>query len=331
MSTHTDKITQICCINDKFLSTTSYDGSLCVWSLSERERLVQFEVKSAATCQTLLDFSESQAKLFPKLTKNSSKRPKYPLIVVGYADGSIRIFDLDKKNIACKIQTFNKSEITCLNHCKNSAILLAGSSEGNIAVIDLNQLITTRIIEDHKGAPINSLDSFYKEDKSLSCWLASSNDGRISVWHTKCNEDLFQMIDWISISENSTNEAKKTLRKDWSKHSPCLAQFVSNSDEIAYIGYESKKEILFYSMTKKQVTRTMSLSEWPLCMSITNSCDLIAFGTKSRLLQLKDYNKATFQDYTQHSDSVLSVCFSNDGKRLFSTSFNEIFVWDVKI
>lgn len=331
MSTHTDRITQICCINDKLLSTTSCDGSLCIWSLNDRERVVQFEVSTPATCQTLINFSESNSKLFSKITKTSNKTSRNPLIVVGYAEGSIRIYDLDKKNIACKIQPFNKFGITCLNHCKNSNILLAGNSEGQIASIDLNQLITTRIIEDHKGVSINSLDSVFRLDKDLTCWLASSNDGRISVWHTKCTEDLFQMIDWINIYDNSSIKGSNT---DQIKYALCLAQFVPNTASdpiIAYIGCDRKKEIIFYSINKKQKVRSMDLSELPICMSISNSCDLIGFGTKDRLLQIKDHKKSTFQDFIQHSDSISSVCFSNDGKRFFSTSFNEIFIWDVKI
>ena len=49
------------------------------------------------------------------------------------------------------------------------------------------------------------------------------------------------------------------------------------------------------------------------------------------MFKLKDYNCATFQDYAQHSDTVTSVSFSNDGKKLFSTAFNEIFIWDVVV
>ena len=71
MSTHTAKITQLCCVNEKYLSTTSSDGSMSIWLLSDRERVVQFEVKSAATCQTLLLFSENHAKLFEKITKSA--------------------------------------------------------------------------------------------------------------------------------------------------------------------------------------------------------------------------------------------------------------------
>ena len=51
VSTHTAKINQICCIDDKYLSTCSDDGSLNIWSLIDRERLVQFEVKSPVRYQ----------------------------------------------------------------------------------------------------------------------------------------------------------------------------------------------------------------------------------------------------------------------------------------
>lgn len=46
VSTHNAKINSILCINDKYLSTASDDGSLNIWSLTDRERVVQFEVKS---------------------------------------------------------------------------------------------------------------------------------------------------------------------------------------------------------------------------------------------------------------------------------------------
>jgi WD40 repeat protein len=46
VSSHTGRINSVCCIEDRFLATVSDDGSLNIWSLSDRERLVQFEVKA---------------------------------------------------------------------------------------------------------------------------------------------------------------------------------------------------------------------------------------------------------------------------------------------
>jgi WD repeat-containing protein 90 len=334
------RINSILCINDKYLSTASDDGSVNIWSMFDRERLVQFEVKSiSATCQTLLPFENN--KILQKLIKYiKTANNKTPLIIVGYSDGSVRIFDIDRKCIATKLKPFS-DEITSINYCKNTCIILAGSIEGQIAVLDLNQGTTTRIINDHKSAPITCLDSFFNTNKQMTCWLAASQDRRVSVWSSKLNEDIFQIIDWLTfpfvdqqqqknLKELATTNDKQTKKLYWNKFPNTLAYFAPN-DTIVYVGNLNKKEILFYNFIKKQIIRTMDITEWPEFMCISPRTNLIAFGTKSRLLQLKDYNCATFQDYAQHSDTVTSVCFSNDGKKLFSTAFNEIFIWDVVV
>lgn len=218
---------------------------------------------------------------------------------------------------------------------------MAGSVEGLIAVIDLNQGSATRIINDHKPAPITSLESVFSSSKQTTHWLAASKDKRISIWSSKLSEDLFQIIDWLtfpfeSVPKEIQND-KLAKKKYWSKQHTTLAYFLSQSrennlpDTIVYIGNDVKKQIMFYNFIKKQMLRTMDLTEWPECFCISSRSNLIAFGTKTRLLQIKDVNRGTFQDYAQHSDTVSSVCFSNDGKRLFTTSFNEIFIWDVLV
>jgi hypothetical protein len=325
VTSHMDKINQICFFNDKFLSTVSNDGSLNIWSITDRERLIQFEVKSPAICQTLVS-----CELFHKFSKNSkTMNSKNPFILVGYSDGYIRLFDIEKKNLIAKLKPFNH-EITFLSYCKNTSFVLVGSKQGHIAVVDLSVVKTTKIIDDHRGAPITSLDNIYKPELGLTYWLAASKNKKLSIWCCNLNEDLYQMIDMLSFPS--------TINEDSSLNIPTLAQFVSNIDKnnkekdlIAYVGYGLKKQILFYDFNKKEVIRSMDLSEWPDCMAISPNLSIIAFGTNSRLLQIKDFNQSNFQDYMQHSDSVGSVCFSNDGRKLFSTSYNEIFIWDIMI
>lgn len=217
---------------------------------------------------------------------------------------------------------------------------MAGSCEGLIAVLDLNQGTTTRIINDHKTAPITSLESVYDSIKQTTYWLAASKDRRVSIWSSKLKEDLYQIIDWLTFpfeyktkNVSSDRLVKKTF---WSEQPNVLAMFAhcdakTSPDTLIVIGNDTKKQIVFYNFIKKQIVRTMELTEYPQCVSKSPRSNLIAFGTKSRLLQLKDYNRATFQDYAQHSDSVSSVCFSNDCKRLFTAAFNEIFIWDILI
>ena len=224
--------------------------------------------------------------------------------------------------------------------------MLAGSIEGLIAIIDLNQGTTIRIINDHRSTPISSLESIYSNATQLTYWLAASCDKHVSIWSSKSNDDLFQIIDRVTFqSEQFSKELRssyKSAKNFFREKNPKVIVFfvpqaghendTKNPDTIfGNFGNDPKKQILFYNFVKKQIIRTMEITEVPECICISPRSNLIAFGTKSRLLQLKDYNRATFQDYAQHSDSISSVCFSNDGKRLFSTAFNEILIWEVVI
>jgi WD40 repeat protein len=336
VSSHLAHINSICCINDKFLSTASDDGSLNIWSLTDRERVVQFEVKSAALCQTLIECHNNK-----HMQKNSKYGKqvncKLPLVAVGYADGKLRIFDIDKKNIVDKLQPLTH-ELTCIKYCKNSSIILVGSREGLIAVVDFIKEQVVKLLDDQYGAPITSLDCVWMEDKNQAYWLAASRDRRISVWTSKWNEDYYQMLDWLTFPAPPNENLKDAKQINWLDYPPSLAFFepISNNMNkndlnIVYVGYGLDKQMIVYNMNKKKITRTMSLSEWPECMAIAPNCNLVAFGTKTRLLQIKDYHQSTFQDYAQHSDTVQAICFSNNGKKLFSSAFNEIFIWDVSV
>jgi hypothetical protein len=99
----------------------SDDGSLNIWSLADRERLVQFEVKAAALCQALVYCNDTLFQTVTRYVRTSSKLAT-PLIMVGYADGSARLYDIDKKNIIYKIRPLNHS-VTAINHCKNCKFL----------------------------------------------------------------------------------------------------------------------------------------------------------------------------------------------------------------
>jgi WD40 repeat protein len=218
-------------------------------------------------------------------------------------------------------------------------IVLVGSGEGTICVIDLVQRIATRVIEEHRGAAIISLDSFY--NGTQTCWLAASQDRKISVWSAKWRQEdpMLQMIDWLTFPAPSEKNSKQQQQQ----HSPSLARFeqsphvAHNSpgsksvENLVYVGCGLQKQIIVYNFVKKQIVRTMDLSEWPQCLSLSNRLNLVAIGTQSRLLQLKDYNQSSFQDYSQHSDTVSAVCFSHDDKKLISTAYNEIFIWDVNV
>ena len=164
--------------------------------------------------------------------------------------------------------------------------------------------------------------------------------------------------------KKTTGDASAKLnQKHWSKFPPTLALFVRSSgqasnlragshssvassagsstcldeplvsgasnDTIVFTGFSQTKELVVYNFKTKQTLRRMELSEWAECLCLAPRSNLIAFGTRTRLLQIKDFKQGLFQDYSQHSDTVSSVNFSHDGRFLFSTAYNEIFIWDV--
>ena len=46
VTTHTNRITDVMFINEKYLSTGSEDGTLRIWSLIDREQVQKFEVQT---------------------------------------------------------------------------------------------------------------------------------------------------------------------------------------------------------------------------------------------------------------------------------------------
>ena len=123
VSTHLSKINSVCSLNEKYISTASDDGSVCIWSLQDRERLVQFEVKSAAKCQAIIEHTTKHCNSMPSIFKHfKSASIKTPPLVIGYADGTVRVFDIEKKCIVHKLKPFS-DEVTRISHCKNSKSL----------------------------------------------------------------------------------------------------------------------------------------------------------------------------------------------------------------
>lgn len=220
--------------------------------------------------------------------------------------------------------------------------VLVGSLDGQICIVDLSQGVSTQTITEHRGAPITSLDSYYlSSESSATQWLAASRDRRVSVWNLPCTtESKSTLVDWLTFPAPVDTQHLSSDFNYWLKYPPSLAQFERqklNSTSIhtlIYSGYGLNKELVVYDFVKKQIQRTISLTEWPECWALSTAkktTSLVAIGTKSRLVQIKEMKSGSFQDFALHSDKVSSVCFSRDGKRLFTSSFNEIFIWDVNV
>ncbi len=92
--------------------------------------------------------------------------------------------------------------------------------------------------------------------------------------------------------------------------------------------------------TKGDVYRRIALDYFPVSLALSESESYIAVGTKDGsilfITRIGDHNSSGVQTafnldiFGGHYDITKCLSFSNDERRLYSASYNEIFVWNVK-
>ncbi|KAI1896220.1 hypothetical protein AGOR_G00092560 [Albula goreensis] len=296
-------------------ATCGEDGSVRVWSAPSNELLVQFQVLA----QSCLCICWS-----PGL--GSSKENQF--IAAGYSDGTLRIFRLATSEMELKLHPHPVS-VTAVQYSVDGQVVLSGGKDGLMAVSSPLTGMTLRIISDHKGAPISTIQCVKKkcaefglEGKEM--WLAASVDRRVSIWASDWTKDKCELLDWLTFPAPSSPEAPDSLP-------PSLAAFYpSDSGIVVYTGYGVEKEMSFYSLSKKQVIKKIALSHWATCLGLSSIGCLVAVGSNERLLKLIKSTSGKFQDFTTHSDSLQVCRFSPTGKHLFTSAYNEIILWQVQ-
>ena len=212
--------------------------------------------------------------------------------------------------------------------CFNISIILAiiclsGASDGSVAISNLVQGLVLRVVSEHYGSvPIRIIDSRKLLENNFFIWLIVSDDQRVSLWKSNQQFDLCSFLEWLSFSEFDTENRCLTYPSS-------LARFI-DTDLIMFTGFSDDKSIQIYNIDKKRIVRTMPLNQWCSCFDLSNiknkNC-LIAIGTRDRLIQLKDYNQETFQDFIGHNDIISIIEFNRSNNLLITISSNEIFVW----
>ncbi|XP_066539496.1 WD repeat-containing protein 90 [Hoplias malabaricus] len=318
ISGHKNKVNGVVCSPDeRHFVTCGQDGSVRVWALPSSELLVQFQVLNQS-CECVcwsrpVEVCEPGAGV---------------CVVGGYSDGSVRIFNVDSAEMELKMQP-QRDTVCALQYSHHGHVLLSGGRDGVVTVSSPVTGVTLRIISDHKGAPITTIQCTSKLYKEFGLevnelWLAVSTDRRVSIWAADWTKDKCELLDWLTFPAPSPP-------KDASNLPPSLAAFSpSERGVVVYTGYAAEKELTFYCLKKKQVLRTVSLTDWALSLSLCFKERLLAIGSNRRVLKLIDSSSGRFQDFTQHSDSVRLCSFSPSGAQLFTTAHNEVFLWTLR-
>uniref|UniRef100_A0A8C4E682 WD repeat-containing protein 90 n=1 Tax=Dicentrarchus labrax TaxID=13489 RepID=A0A8C4E682_DICLA len=305
VSGHKTKVNDVVFSTDeRHFATCSQDGSVRVWSASSNELVVQFQV---------LNQSCGCVCWSPSSNKDSA------CVAAGYNDGTLRIFRLASSEMEMKLHPHNIT-VTAIQYSVTGHVILSAGKNGLVAVSSPVNGATIRVIRDHKGAPITTIQcckNFGLEGNEM--WLAASADRRVSVWAADWLKDKCDLLDWLTFPAPDDSPP------------PSLAAFCpADPSLVVYTGYGVEKELSFYSLAKKQIIKKIALPHWATCFSLSCKSQLLAVGSKERVLKLIKSTSGRFQDFMQHSDSVHTCHFSPSGTLLFTVAFNEILLWEVQ-
>ncbi|KAE8284342.1 WD repeat-containing protein 90 [Larimichthys crocea] len=313
VSGHKTKVNDVVFSSDeRHFATCSEDGSVRVWTAPSNELVVQFQVLNQAcgcVCWS------------PSSSKDSA------CVAAGYSDGTLRIFRLASSEMEMKLHPHNVA-VTAIQYSANGHVILSAGKNGLVAVSSPVNGATIRVIRDHKGAQITTIQCVNEQCKTFGLegnemWLAASADRRVSVWAADWVKDKCDLLDWL------TFPAPAYFGDD--SPPPSLAVFCpTNPSLVVYTGYGVEKELSFYSLVTKQIIKKIALPHWATCFSLSCKSQLIAVGSKERVLKLIKSTSGRFQDFVQHSDSLQTCHFSPSGTLLFTVAFNEILLWEVQ-
>ncbi|XP_034716336.1 WD repeat-containing protein 90 isoform X2 [Etheostoma cragini] len=313
ISGHKTKVNDVVFSSDeRHFATCSEDGSVRVWSAPSNELVVQFQVLNqgcGCVCWS------------PSSSKESS------CVAAGYSDGTLRIFRLSSSEMEMKLHP-HQVAVTAIQYSANGHVILSAGKNGLVAVSSPVNGGTMRVIRDHKGAPITTIQCVDEQCKNFGLdgnemWLAASSDRRVSVWAADWLKDKCDLLDWL------TFPAPAYFGDD--SPPPSLAAFCpADPSLVVYTGYGVEKELSFYCLAKKQIIKKIALPDWATCLSLSCKSQLIAVGSKERVLKLIKWTSGRFQDFLQHSDSLQTCRFSPSGTLLFTVAYNEILLWEVQ-
>uniref|UniRef100_A0A673Z2F4 WD repeat-containing protein 90 n=1 Tax=Salmo trutta TaxID=8032 RepID=A0A673Z2F4_SALTR len=307
ISGHKSKVQCRVFANESHFATCGEDGSVRVWSAPSNELVVQFQV---------LNQSCGSACWSPVVSPSKGAA----CVVGGYSDGTLRIFRLASSEMELKLHP-HPVAVTAIQYSANGQVILSAGRDGVMAVSSPVTGLTVRIISDHKGAPITTIQC-YKEFglEGNEMWLAASADRRVSVWAADWMKDKCELLDWLTFPAPESDSLPPSLAA-FSPIDPGL---------VVYTGYGVERELSFYSLAKKRVIKKIALSHWAMCFSLSSKGHLIAVGSKERVLKLIKSSSGRFQDFLHHSDSLQTCRFSPSGKLLFTVAYNEILLWEVQ-
>ncbi|XP_012515021.1 PREDICTED: WD repeat-containing protein 90 [Propithecus coquereli] len=315
VSGHRSKVNEVVFSpSESHCATCGEDGSVRVWSLASLELVIQFQVLN-------------QSCLCLAWSPPSCGRPEQQRLAAGYGDGTLRLFSVSRTALELKMRP-HPSALTAVAFSTDGQTVLSGDKDGLVAVSRPCTGMTFRVLSDHRGAPISTIQVTRKEYGDLGVqgtdlWLAASGDRRVSVWASDWRWNHCELLDWLSFPMTAALETQGHLL-------PALAAFCPwDRLLLVHVGLGVHKEVIVYSLRQKQVVERISLPFFAISLSLSPGAHLMAIGFAECMLRLVDCALGTAQDFAGHGDAVHLCRFTPSARLLFTVAHNEILVWEV--
>ena len=304
-------------------------------------------------CWTLDSFD--QRFLLQKIGKTPRKillNPKENILIIQYENEYLSLYNMTSLKSLGKINIPDEQILYYDLIFNNDAILII-TVEKNIYLININNweplsvLFTELTLRNNTILPKNQLC------KSLNCKSISNekgyatfsfSDGTIVTFYLEKIKnqvnftllDKFNMIE-MHMKDNDDINIKEIYQNltNYRNDYKTISLFSNHFDGVV-LGFHECLQFLFVrNFIKQDIIKSIPLNYFPSTLSLSDQERFIAVGTKEGLLLFitrgeENYNSCFNLDiYKGHYDSIDSIKFSHDTKKVFSTSRNELFVWEI--
>jgi WD40 repeat protein len=234
----------------------------------------------------------------------------------------------------------------------NDAILLI-TVEKNIYLVNINgweplsMSFTELALRNNTILPKNQIC------KSLNCKSISNEkgyttlsfaDGTIVTFYLEKNNnqvnftllDKYNMLE-VYLQNNEDKNIKEIYNNltNYRNDFKAISLFSNHFDGVV-LGFHECLQFLFVrNYVKRDIIKLIPLNYFPSSLALSDQEKYIAVGTKEGLLLFitrgeENYNSCFNLDiFKGHYDGVDAIKFSHDTKKIFSTSQNELFVWEI--
>ena len=304
-------------------------------------------------CWTLDSFD--QRFLLQKIGKTPKKillNPKENILIIQYENDYLSLYNMTTLKSLGKISIPDEQILYYDLIFDNDAILLI-TVEKNIYLVNINgweplsMSFTELALRNNTILPKNQLC------KSLNCKSISNEkgyttlsfaDGTIVTFYLEKNNnqvnftllDKYNMLE-VYLQNNEDKNIKEIYNNltNYRNDYKAISLFSNHFDGVV-LGFHECLQFLFVrNYVKRDIIKLIPLNYFPSSLALSDQEKYIAVGTKEGLLLFitrgeENYNSCFNLDiFKGHYDTVDSIKFSHDTKKVFSTSKNELFVWDI--